>query len=380
MKEVLPPISIMEKMVEKLQSNYPSHSFKKEGTIQFHLNHEGKRINCFIKVDAHSLNFYEGITEEPTVSVKSSFYDWLNLAGGKLKPVAGVFTGRLKFKGDTSFFKVLPRKQLKNKVIVPVDPVTRFERNPVKYWEKPGKVVVLNASPRGEKGYTEFYLKPFIKGIEKHTEVEVVYLAKYKINPCKGCFSCWVDIPGECIYKEKDGHHKLSEKLFKAGLIVYAFPIYADGMPGILKNFFDRSVSRAYPYLIEGMKRVRHPRRYINHNHSMVIFSICAFFEKVNFKPVKAYFKALAHNRHTPVVAEIYRTTAVGLHASPFAYKLLNNAIASLEEAGEQLVLKGKINRRTLKNITKLVEKKHTSINKINEWWDENKESGNHNY
>ncbi len=380
MKEILPPLLIMEKMVEKLQSYYPSHEHKKEGTIQFNLKHLEKSIDCYIKSDKESLNFFEGIVENPTVTVKSSFYDWLDLAGGKLNPFFGVVSGKLKFSGDTTFFKVLPRKQLKNRVIVPVDPVTKFERNPTRYWQIPGKVIILNASPRGENGYTEFYLNPFINGMQKHTEVEMVRLNKFKINPCIGCFSCWMDAPGKCVYREKDDHHKLANKMFEADLTVYAFPIYADGMPGILKNYFDRSVSRAYPYMIEGMNRVRHPRRYINHNHSMVVFSICGFFEMINFEPVRAYFKALAHNRHTPVVGEIYRTTAVGLYGNPFTYKFLNRVLSALNDAGEQIILKGKIKKTTLKTITKKIVGKPKDLNKINEWWDEKKGSGDYNY
>ena len=84
------------------------------------------------------------------------------------------------------------------------------------------------------------------------------------------------------------------------------------------------------------MKRVRHPRRFMHENHSMVVFSICGFFEMVNFKPVQEYFKALAHNRHTPVVGEIYRTTAVGLYGNPFAFKMLSQIMSALEKAGEE--------------------------------------------
>jgi len=379
MKELLSPIAIMEKMVEKLNGAYPGHPQKAEGIIQFHLNHENEEIDCYITSDYHSLSLVKGIAEKPTVTVKSSFYNWLDLAGGRLNPVIGVISRKLKFKGDTSFFKILPRN-VNNPVSVPKDPVTRFERNPYKHWSKPKKVIVLNASPRGEQGYTDFYLKPFIKGMSRETVVETEHLAKYHIKPCTGCFSCWMNVPGKCTYHNEDDFHKLAEKMFTADLTVYAFPIYADGMPGILKNYFDRSVSRAYPYMIEGMNRVRHPRRHINKKHTMVVFSICGFFEKVNFNPVKAYFKALAHNRHTPVVAQIYRTTAVGLYGNPFLFKKLNRILLSFEKAGEQLVTSGKIKRRTLQSIMQKVPSRSKNLNSINAWWNEKKGSKDYNY
>ncbi|PLX17175.1 MAG: hypothetical protein C0597_07295 [Marinilabiliales bacterium] len=380
MKADITPLDIMEKMVIKLQTYYPTHNYKKEGSIQFHLKHNEQIIDCYILTNKGSLTFKTGIIQNPTVSVRSTLYNCIDLAKGNLNPVFGVLSRKLIFKGDTSFFKVLPRKQLKEPVLVPVDPVSKFEKNPVKYWEKPGKVIVLNASPRAQKGYTEFYLKPFVKGMKKHTEVEIIHLSKYKVNPCTGCFSCWMDIPGECVYKEKDDHHSLSEKLFQADLIVYAFPIYADGMPGILKNFFDRAVSRAYPYMIEGMKRVRHPRRYINHKHSMVVFSVCGFFEMINFEPVKAYFKALSHNRHTPIVGEIYRTIAGGLYSNPLNFKLFSKVLVALEDAGEQIIIKGRIKRKTKNIIAKKFVRKPNDLDNMNEWWNERKGKGDYDY
>jgi len=379
MKELLSPIAIMEKMVEKLNRAYPGHPQKAEGVIQFHLHHEKNKIDCYITSDNHDLSLVEGVAKKPTVTVKSSFYNWLNLAGGRLNPIIGVVTGKLRFKGDTSFFKILPRN-VNSPVSVPNDPVTQFERNPDKNWSKPKKVIVLNASPREEKGYTDFYLKPFIKGMGRQTEVEIEHLAKYHIKPCTGCFSCWMNVPGKCIYHNEDDFHKLAEKMFTADLTVYAFPIYADGMPGILKNYFDRSVSRAYPYMIEGMNRVRHPRRYINKQHTMAVFSICGFFEKINFNPVKAYFKALAHNRHTPLVAQIYRTTAVGLYGNPFMFKKLNRILFNLEKAGEQLVVSGKVKRKTLQMIMQKVPSRSKNLNSINAWWNEKKGSKDYNY
>lgn len=380
MKELLSPYQIMELMVEKIRENYPGHDNKAEGTIQFYLNHKGENVYCYIKTDLNDVYLREGVVENPTATIKCSFYNWLALAGGSLNPFLAMITGKIRFGGKTSFFKVIPKKAIEKHIHIPEDPPTKFEKKPHKHWVKPKKIKILNASPRGKEGYTEFYLKPFIKGLSKESNVEMVYLKDYKINSCKGCFSCWMIHPGKCIYDEKDDYRQLAEKMSDVDLIVYAFPIYADGFPGILKNYLDRAVSRANPYLIDGIYKVRHPRNFIHKDQSMVVFSICGFFEMVSFKPVHAFFKEHAHNRHNPLVAEIYRTTAVGLHGNPFAFKILEQVYEALEKAGEEIVQYGKIKRKTNKIIRKGFPKKQKDLNKVNTWWHERKGCGDNDY
>ncbi|MFP4025394.1 MAG: NAD(P)H-dependent oxidoreductase [Thiohalospira sp.] len=380
MKEILSPIAIMENMVERLQQFYPNHDKKDNGIIQFHFTHENRKYDCYIRSNHIELKLFEGTAENPNVIVKSSFYNWLDLAFGRLNPFIGIVTRKLKFKGDIKFFRVIPKRSLKKKLWVPGDPVTKFEKNPPRYWKKPEKIVVLNASPRGKKGYTDFYLKPFIKGMQEDSNVNTFFINHYKIKPCVGCFSCWINKPGECIYHNEDDFHQLAEKLSDADIIVYAFPIYADNIPGVLKNYFDRSVSRAYPYMIEGMNGVRHPRKHIHKNQSMVVFSICGFWEMKNFKPVKAFFKALAHNRHCPIVGEIYRTTAIGLYDNPLQYKKLNKVLKSLESAGSELVKTGRIKKKTQKSIRQKLFRTPYDLDRVNEWWNKKKGSKEFDY
>lgn len=380
MKELQSPYEIMEKMVEKLQENYPSHKKRLNGTIQFYFTHNGSVVNCYIESNKEQLKLFSGLVEKPTVSVKSTFYNWLKLASGKLNPIIGVITGKMKFKGDISFFKIIPKKINNKELGIPEDPYTKFESNPAKNWKIPEKVIVLNASARGDKGYTDFYIKPFINGLKENSDVEVVYLKDYEINPCKGCFYCWMNKPGECIYDEKDSFKELADKMSDANLIVYAFPIYADHIPGVLKNYFDRSVCRAYPYLITGEKGVRHPRKIIKENQSMFIFSVCGFFEMNNFIPVKEFFKALSHNRHCPIVGEFYRPTALGLYSNPFHFEKLNNILESLKDAGKEVSKYGKLKRKTRKVLHQHVKTDDNDIARVNEWWNSKKGSKDYNY
>ena len=86
------------------------------------------------------------------------------------------------------------------------------------------------------------------------------------------------------------------------------------------------------------------------------------------------------YNRHTPIVGEIYRTTAVGLYGNPFTYKKLNNILFALESAGEEIIDSGKMKRKTKRIITQKVVSRKQDLVKVNEWWNEKKGSKDYNY
>ncbi|MCK5538355.1 MAG: flavodoxin family protein, partial [Bacteroidales bacterium] len=65
---------------------------------------------------------------------------------------------------------------------------------------------------------------------------ETVFLSDYEINQCKGCTVCFKK--KECIIK--DGTTTIIEKMKLTDAIVFATPIYAMNIPGLLKTFIDR--------------------------------------------------------------------------------------------------------------------------------------------
>jgi hypothetical protein len=124
-----------------------------------------------------------------------------------------------------------------------------------------------------------------------------------------------------------------------------------DGMPSILKNYFDRSVRRIYPYICTDSYKMRHPRRIEHKRQSMAVLSICGFSERAQFNALDAHFKAISHNFHTPLVSAIYRTGAMFLFNNPFYYKQQTQILEQTQIAGRELVLYGKIKKRTLRKI-----------------------------
>ena len=368
MKENQSAIQVMETLTDFMINAYSTLDIKVEGSIQFFLTHEGKKANCYLKTDLEKMTFSEGIISNPTVSIHSTLYYWLDLAAKRLNPVMGVITKKLKFEGDTSFIsKAIPKNTFDIDISEFEDPVTDFEREPQKHWKTPSKILVINASPRGKHGYTYYYLQPFIEGLKSAgSDVEVINIHKMTIKPCTGCWQCWLSGTGKCVID--DDVEEILEKRTQADLIVYAFPLYSMSVPGILKNLNDRSVVTMHPFMIDGLHETRHPRRNIK-NQATVLFSICGFMDFDHFNALRALYKERSIHGHSPLVAEILRPACMYLYNNPLNFQTLNSVLDALKKAGKQVVLNGKVEKKTLKQISQKAGSDKQFQDSANAFW-----------
>lgn len=108
------------------------------------------------------------------------------------------------------------------------------------------KLLLINASPRGEKSNTLNISRAFVNGFNDYWEKEEIALSRLEIKPCSGCFSCWGKTAGQCVIR--DDMDMLRLKLSLADVIVESFPLYFFGMPSALKAMTDRCLPFMLPY------------------------------------------------------------------------------------------------------------------------------------
>ncbi|MDR3366365.1 MAG: NAD(P)H-dependent oxidoreductase [Prevotellaceae bacterium] len=368
-KTLKSPYEVMQSMVEILDAQYSAHNQKGTGIIQLYFFHQHQEWICHVKADEHHLEFCTGVADNPTVTLRCSFFRWLDLSSGKLSPIWGALTRKLKFEGQVSFFKTLPKLDFSVNIRDKDDPRTAFEKNATKRWNPPQSVIIINASPRAGNGYTEQFAVRFAEGMrDAGATVEEVHLAALRIKSCTGCWHCWTKEKG-CALDGKDDFYALFEKVNQADMVVYALPLYVDGMPAILKSYFDRSVRRVYPYICSDTSKMRHPRRIAKKNQAMVALAICGFGEKMQLAALKKHFGAIAHNFHIPLVATIFRSGAMLLFNNPFAYKQQTEVLENVRKAGAELTLTGKIKRKTKRKIEQKIASKKEFIKMTNYFW-----------
>ncbi len=172
------------------------------------------------------------------------------------------------------------------------------------------RILLINGSPKGKASNSLRLAGAFTEGLiaEKAKTEEVTFeevdLASLKIAPCKGCFSCWKNTPGECCIK--DDMQMIIEKELEADLIVWSFPLYYFNVPGLLKNMIDRQLPMNLPFMSKddsGYGSGGHDARYDMSSVSHVLISTCGFYSSEgNYDSVtKMFDHFLGKGRYTPI-------------------------------------------------------------------------------
>ena len=233
------------------------------------------------------------------------------------------------------------------------------------------KITIFNGSPRTENGNTHVMVRAFMKGARKGgAEVENVFLAKKEINPCRGCFSCWLKTPGECVIK--DDMAELLKKFAGSDIVVFATPLYVDNVTGIMKNFMDRLIPGGDPHfekdeggecahLMRSEKRVK-----------LVVISNCGFPEQSHFQVLELLFKRVARNMRTEVIGEIYRGGGAILKDAPLILKpVISKYKKLLQKAGKEIVENQRLSKETRLKLEKPFMSDDRYIEGANEYFDD---------
>ena len=214
------------------------------------------------------------------------------------------------------------------------------------------KVIAINSSPNMDKGNTALILNPFLEGMrEAGGKVEVFYTKKLNINPCQGEFNCWYKTPGECF--QKDDMQMLLPKFLEADVIVFATPLYCDGVNGPMKNLWDRLIPGGLPYIELRDGHCRHPLREEVTPGKVVLVSNCGFWEIDNFDPMLVHIKAFCKNAQWEFAGALLRPHGPALRAMWEMGLKVDDVLEAAKEAGRQLVKDGSMSPETLKIISR---------------------------
>ena len=216
------------------------------------------------------------------------------------------------------------------------------------------KVLAFNSSPNMENGNTALILNPFLKGMkEAGAEIDLFYTKNLKINPCQADYACIMKTHGKCI--QNDDMQTIYPKLKDTDILVFASPLYFDGMTASMKNLIERLwLPSGNPFLELRDGRVRHPilKDSGAKRAKIVLVSNCGFWEKENFAPLLTHMKAICENTELEFAGALLRPHGPTLRMM-LKTGQVQDVLEAAETAGRQLVQDGKMSEKTLSVVSR---------------------------
>jgi len=102
--------------------------------------------------------------------------------------------------------------------------------------------------------------------------VESVFLEEKLIEPCRGCFACWISTPGVCMIKDEE--EEIIDKMIKSDLVVFLTPVVFGGYSSLFKKFLDRIIPILLPYFKRVKGEYHHLKRYDKYP-KVVVIGVC---------------------------------------------------------------------------------------------------------
>ncbi len=190
------------------------------------------------------------------------------------------------------------------------------------------------------------------------------YTRDLKVYPCSGEFHCWVKQPGECY--QQDDMQLLYPKLKEANILVFATPLYVDGLTGPLKNVIDRMIPLVKPQFELRDGHCRHPLRDEVTQGYLVLVSNCGFWELDNFDPLVLHMKALCQNMGRVFAGALLRPQGPALRAMVQIGQPVDDIFAAANEAGRQLVKHGRMSPSTLRTLCRELVSRDDYVHEMN--------------
>ena len=100
------------------------------------------------------------------------------------------------------------------------------------------KVIGINGSARKDGNTAIIIGKVFDELNNECIETELIQLADYEIQPCRGCFAC--KGRGNCVFT-RDGFTEIFSHMVKADGIILGSPVYSADVSAKMKAYLERA-------------------------------------------------------------------------------------------------------------------------------------------
>lgn len=233
------------------------------------------------------------------------------------------------------------------------------------------KIVAINGSPKGRASNTNVMVGAFLKGAQAAgAETVNIFLAEKDVKHCRGCFSCWLSTPGQCVIK--DAMAEILALCEGVDIFVLATPLYFDNISGMLKDFMDRMIVKGDPHFEKGSNgECRHLKSIDVPSPKLVMISNCGFSERSHFQVISHWIKRVALNMKTEVLGEFYAAQGGLLSINTDELRpIITGYLKNLENAGRAIALGQSVSEETKRLLEQNFIPDEVYIQKANSYFD----------
>ncbi len=170
--------------------------------------------------------------------------------------------------------------------------------------------------------------------------LQAITLRGKKLTHCVGCFGCWLQTPGECVYR--DDISEILKSYITSDLVVFFSPVAYGGYSPEFKLFLDRIIPIIHPNFGFYQKEIHHKPRYKTYPRLIVIgmqdhvnetdaglFKTIAGRNAINF-----HTPSYAAEVYTPAESDTMRENFRAVLARKDPYPLKDDVLPLLSETG----------------------------------------------
>ncbi len=208
------------------------------------------------------------------------------------------------------------------------------------------EVVVINGSPRLNKGNTAMVLNPFIEGMEAAgAKISLYHASKLTLKQCNcGNLHCWNKAPGICIHH--DDMQIVLEALKRAEILVLGIPMYSP-LPGAMQTFLNRLCPIIDPILSFREERTRAKIRKEDTLNTIVLVGICGWWEIENLDTIVRIVREIADDASITFAGAILRPHVDVLRFTG------QDVLENVKIAGSELITTDKLDSELLTKISR---------------------------
>ncbi len=339
----------------------PRKAPRKDLDFQFVFNEPEGPVRCYFSIRKGSSSLLEGTSLKPACIVTTDFDTWEKISGEYLSPITAIRRKKFRISALFPFFSFRRMYGGNERWMQPGQPSNAPHSSlPFR------KVLILSCSPRGKNGATHLMVERLAEGMKRAgADITTFIPAGMKINPCRGCFHCWMSETGTCIYHDNDDMGVILDNYYAADLIVWATPVYIYHATTVMKTVMDRLFVNADPHVVKEGSLLRHPRKRHIH-HSIVLLAVGGFSDRDIFKPLHSTFETFSRHTGIKIISELFRHSSMAFLLNKPKLRKKDEALNALEQAGMELIGRGKVSRATKKTFEQDIVKTPLFVSSAN--------------